>query len=66
MKQSALPQDHHLLSCEVCLTSIPSSEADSSEAEDYIVYYYGLECYETWANQQDNEQAQEDCKKNKK
>jgi len=39
--------------CEVCLKEIPRSEAQVSEARDYVAYFCGLECYELW-----NKQAQ--------
>lgn len=46
-----LPNDDQLLSCEVCLKDIPLSESEISEAEDYVAYFCGLECYEIWRNQ---------------
>lgn len=47
-----LPHDDQLISCEICLKNIPLSEADSSEAEEYIAYFCGLECYDTWLHNQ--------------
>lgn len=38
-----------LLSCEVCLKEIPISEASSSEAADYIIYFFGIECFGLWS-----------------
>jgi len=38
--------------CEVCLKEIPASEATSSEASDYVIYFCGLECYEKWRKEQ--------------
>jgi len=46
-----LPTDAQLLSCELCLKAIPLSESDISEAEDYVAYFCGLECYDIWRNQ---------------
>jgi hypothetical protein len=37
-----------LLTCEVCLEEIPSSEDFISEARDYVVYFCGLDCYAQW------------------
>ncbi len=34
------------IACEVCLKEIPISEAVSTKATDYIMYYFGLDCYE--------------------
>jgi len=35
--------------CEICLAEIPQSEAVSAEAQDYVLYFCGLECYRTWS-----------------
>lgn len=37
-----------MLSCEVCMKEIPVSEASSSEATDYVIYFFGIECYGAW------------------
>lgn len=47
----SLPKDEQLLSCELCLKSIPLSESEISEAEDYVAYFCGLECYDIWRHQ---------------
>ncbi len=36
------------ISCEVCMKEIPASEAQSAEAEDYVAFFCGLECFEQW------------------
>lgn len=36
------------VACQVCLKEIPASEAKSSEAQDYVIYFCGLECYDEW------------------
>lgn len=46
-----LPDDTQRLSCEICLKSIPLTESEMSEVEDYVAYFCGLECYELWRNQ---------------
>ena len=53
MTQPALDYDQQLVSCEICLKSIPLSESKSAEAEDYVAYFCGLECYDLWKRQQD-------------
>lgn len=40
--------EHFLLDCEVCMKEIPVSEDKSEEARDYILHYYGVDCYDTW------------------
>jgi hypothetical protein len=39
-----------LLSCEVCMKEIPISESGSSEATDYVIYFFGIECFGFWLN----------------
>ena len=34
------------ITCEACFKEIPISEAKSVKATDYIMHYYGLDCYE--------------------
>jgi len=48
-KPQLLPDD--LVSCEICMKEIPVSEAKSDEASDYVVFYYGLDCYKVWSEQ---------------
>ncbi|QDQ27400.1 DUF3330 domain-containing protein [Chitinimonas arctica] len=45
------------LACSVCLQEIPSSEASSSEARDYVAGFCGLDCYVQWQAQGDAEQT---------
>jgi hypothetical protein len=39
------------INCEICLKEIPQSEAKNTEAEEYIIWFCGLECYEKWRNE---------------
>lgn len=55
MVKPALTADQPLVSCEICLKSIPISEAKNAEAEDYVAYFCGLECYDVWKHQKDRE-----------
>lgn len=41
------------VACSICLKEVPTSEAKSEEALDYVVHFCGLDCYETWKNAQD-------------
>lgn len=36
------------LACEVCLSEIPASVAQSLEGPDYVHHFCGLECYARW------------------
>jgi hypothetical protein len=47
-----------LVACEMCLKEIPASEATVAEATDYVMYFCGLDCYETWKRQSDKGKAQ--------
>jgi len=47
-----------LVSCEICMKEIPVSEAKSDEASDYVVFYYGLDCYKIWSEQRPNRKHQ--------
>lgn len=46
MKRGAVIQP--LLACRVCLSEIPASVADASEARDYVHYFCGADCYLIW------------------
>ncbi|MGD8593452.1 MAG: DUF3330 domain-containing protein [Gammaproteobacteria bacterium] len=34
--------------CKECEKEVPLSEAITSEAEDYLLYFCGVECFERW------------------
>ncbi|MDH5388453.1 MAG: DUF3330 domain-containing protein [Gammaproteobacteria bacterium] len=34
--------------CEVCLKEIPRSHAKTSEVDDYVAYFCGIDCYDVW------------------
>lgn len=44
----AIPQP---VACSICLHDIPLSEQHITEAQDYITFYFGLECYTLWREQ---------------
>lgn len=37
-----------IVSCELCLTEIPASVAQSYEGPDYVHHFCGLECLGKW------------------
>jgi len=41
--------------CEQCKKSIPLSEAHQPEGEDYVLYFCGLDCYESWRKRADHD-----------
>ena len=45
------PLDLEQVACAVCLKDVPRSEAAVPEALDYVVYFCGLDCFETWKRQ---------------
>ena len=51
MSDSYKPTDDVIVECEVCMKEIPTSEARSEEASDYVLHFCGLECYEKWQTQ---------------
>jgi hypothetical protein len=34
--------------CDVCLKEVPKSEAKMAEAQEYVMHFCGLDCYEKW------------------
>jgi hypothetical protein len=38
--------------CEVCLKEIPHDHVSNGEVDEYVAYYYGLECYAQWREEQ--------------
>ena len=52
-KNTENSQDENKVACGVCLKEIPSSEAKSAEASDYVSHFCGLDCYDVWMKQQE-------------
>lgn len=51
--------DIDLISCEVCLQSIPKEEAESVETDEYVAYFCGLDCYDLWVRQNEGKNKME-------
>ncbi len=51
MKKQEESAEAEKVPCKVCLKEIPQSEAKVVEAEDYIMNFCGLDCYEQWQKQ---------------
>lgn len=45
--------DHQctVLTCDMCLTALPTGEAIHEEAADYVAHFCGLDCLELWRRQ---------------
>jgi hypothetical protein len=52
MNSTSQNQKDDFIVCEICLKEIPISEIRSEEASEYVMHYFGLECYATWKLQQ--------------
>ena len=57
IKKSAQQQPEELISCEVCLKSVPRSASKSIENDDYVAYFCGLDCYQAWVAKDSKNQA---------
>lgn len=40
-----------VVSCELCLSEVPTSATATMEVEDYVHHFCGLECLEKWRQQ---------------
>jgi hypothetical protein len=56
LKQQVLDE---LISCEVCIREVPVSEAKNEEGADYVMHYFGLECYSLWKRQSETDDTPE-------
>jgi len=41
-------KDTEKVKCETCLKEVPASEAHLEEAEDYVIHFCGLDCFDKW------------------
>jgi len=41
------------IACEICLKQVPKSETKVDEANDYVLYFCGLDCYEKWREEKE-------------
>lgn len=48
-------KDTEQIKCELCLKQVPLSEAHLEEAEDYVIHFCGLDCYDKWREQAEQE-----------
>lgn len=48
MNEELKPVEPEHVKCEICLKEVPRSEAKSAEAQDYVLHFCGLDCYDKW------------------
>ena len=60
MSEKMTPKEPEHVSCDICMKEIPIDEANSFEAQDYVVHFCGLECYEKWRSKKQSEQKSND------
>ncbi len=56
MTDTPRPASVEPVKCEVCLKEVPASEAKSAEANDYVMHFCGLECYQQWQQQEEDQE----------
>lgn len=39
---------HAVLTCEECCAQVPGDEAITEEGTEYVMYFCGIDCYDTW------------------
>jgi hypothetical protein len=44
------------IACDVCLTEVPASVAQTAEGPDYVQHFCGLDCLEKWQEQSEKEE----------
>ena len=59
MVDKSIPAEVEVVSCAVCQKEIPKSVALSSEDQDYVLHFCGLDCYEEWSADQTAVKMQE-------
>lgn len=51
MPETTALEEQELISCEICLKTIPKESVEHAETDDYVAYFCGLECYDIWVKQ---------------
>lgn len=47
--------DYSMIPCETCLKEIPKDLAHTEEADEYVLYFCGLECHGKWQKEAEKE-----------
>ena len=53
MNDENKPTEPETVPCEVCLKEVPRSEAKNVEANDYMLHFCGMDCYDKWRKEND-------------
>lgn len=48
-------EDYSIIPCEVCLKEVPQDLAETENANEYILYFCGLECHGIWKKDRSEE-----------
>jgi len=48
------------VSCHYCRKHLPKDQALQPEAEEYVMYFCGLECYEAWRRASTQDRSEDD------
>jgi hypothetical protein len=48
------PRAPEKVSCALCRRQVPAEEALQQEGEDYLLWFCGLECYNSWKRDKDS------------
>ena len=59
MSEHSDNNEPELVSCKVCLKEVPKSEANSAEAQEYVMYFCGVDCYDQWQKGEDSDKDAE-------
>lgn len=51
MLENTALEEPELISCEICLKTIPKESVEHAETDDYVAHFCGLECYDIWVKQ---------------
>ncbi len=60
MATAKRPTEVETVQCDICLAEIPASEAKSAEADEYVMHFCGLDCYDKWRRQSDEPKVSTD------
>lgn len=55
MTEGLRPELPDKVQCAVCGDEIAPAEAKSVEAQDYVMYFCGLQCYQQWREDQSSD-----------
>lgn len=51
MEERPRPSQTEQVECSICHKEIPKSEAKSAEADEYVLYFCGIDCHREWQKQ---------------